>query len=533
MPSHPDTSIAELAAALRAEAELARTLSAIERGELTEAGDLAASGDLGANVIGIVGAPGVGKSTLIGALIREIRKSGQTVAVLAVDPSSPVSGGAFLGDRVRMAEHAQDRGVFFRSFAGRGGAGGLADAIPGAVRAVRAAGWGTVIIEPIGGGQADVAIAQLASTMVLVLSPESGDEMQIMKAGILELADVVVVNKADRPGASQLHSALRSRWSTGPRRSTLLVAATSADGVPELWALLQEGRHRRAGAAATRHGRREDTEGSERNAGQGEGTAVTDDLSTDARGELRQERVGGVAVVTINRPDKANTLTPQLAQLLAAEVQRAGSDPAVRVLVITGTGRAFCGGFDLDQVGRGVDERSITELMAAIRDSAVPTVAALNGAAVGAGLELACSCDLRVARPGARIGLPAVRIGVAYRVDGLRSILHAVGGRAAELLLTGCLLTAGECQGFARLAIDEEPIVIARDMAAQMAAASWPAVSYTTRALRSLRASGPISEFDAERTEIMHGPDIAEAARARAEGREPAFMSRSAAGASG
>lgn len=257
---------------------------------------------------------------------------------------------------------------------------------------------------------------------------------------------------------------------------------------------------------------------------------MTDDLSTDPRHELIAECDSGVALLTLNRPDKANTLTPQLAHLIAAEVRRAGADPAVRALVITGTGKAFCGGFDLGRVDRGVDDRSVTELMAAMRGSAVPTVAALNGAAVGAGLELACSCDLRVARPGARIGLPAVRIGVAYRFDGLQSVLHAVGGRSAELLLAGGLLTAEECPGFARSALDEEPVAGARELAAQIAAASWPAVSYTVRALRWLRGSGPIADFDGERVAIMHGPDIAEAARARAEGRGPAFAPRSGAG---
>ncbi len=156
------------------------------------------------HVLGITGPPGAGKSTLTDRLIALARAEGQRVAVVAVDPSSPFSGGAILGDRLRMEAHATDKDVFVRSLASRGHVGGLSRATGQVVSLLDAAGYGTIIVETVGVGQSELAVMEVADTVVVVLTPESGDVVQTMKAGLLEVADVFVVNKADRPGAQRL-----------------------------------------------------------------------------------------------------------------------------------------------------------------------------------------------------------------------------------------------------------------------------------------------------------------------------------------
>ncbi|MDX6199857.1 MAG: GTPase [Actinomycetota bacterium] len=168
-----------------------------------------------ARVIGLTGSPGVGKSTSTSALVSAYRKRGMRVGVLAVDPSSPFSGGALLGDRVRMQDHATDGGVFIRSMASRGHLGGLSWATPQALRVLSAAGCDVVLIETVGVGQAEVEIASLADTTIVLLAPGMGDGIQAAKAGILEVADVFVVNKADREGADQVVRDLRYMQSLG------------------------------------------------------------------------------------------------------------------------------------------------------------------------------------------------------------------------------------------------------------------------------------------------------------------------------
>jgi LAO/AO transport system kinase len=168
-----------------------------------------------ARVIGLTGSPGVGKSTSTNALVTAYRRRGLRVGVLAVDPSSPFSGGALLGDRVRMQDHATDDGVFIRSMASRGHLGGLSWATPQALRVLSAAGCDVVLVETVGVGQAEVEIASLADTTIVLLAPGMGDGIQAAKAGILEVADVFVVNKADREGADQVVRDLRYMQSLG------------------------------------------------------------------------------------------------------------------------------------------------------------------------------------------------------------------------------------------------------------------------------------------------------------------------------
>jgi LAO/AO transport system kinase len=168
-----------------------------------------------ARVIGLTGSPGVGKSTVTAALVAAYRSAGERVGVLAVDPTSPFSGGALLGDRVRMQDHATDDGVFIRSMASRGQLGGLAWATPQALRILDAAGFGLVLIETVGVGQAELEIASLADTTLVIVAPGMGDSIQAAKAGILEIADVFVVNKSDRPGAQEVVRDLRTMLSMG------------------------------------------------------------------------------------------------------------------------------------------------------------------------------------------------------------------------------------------------------------------------------------------------------------------------------
>jgi LAO/AO transport system kinase len=168
-----------------------------------------------ARVIGLTGAPGVGKSTTVGALVGAFRAEGRRVAVLAVDPTSPFTGGALLGDRVRMQEHATDDQVFIRSMASRGHLGGLAASTPQAIRVLDAAGFEVILVETVGVGQAEVAVAALADSVVVLLAPGLGDAIQAAKAGILEVADLFVVNKADKPDSHQVVRDLRNMLALG------------------------------------------------------------------------------------------------------------------------------------------------------------------------------------------------------------------------------------------------------------------------------------------------------------------------------
>jgi LAO/AO transport system kinase len=193
-----------------------------------------------AHLVGITGSPGVGKSTSTSAIVTALRAQGRRVGVLAVDPTSPFSGGALLGDRVRMQEHALDEGVYIRSMASRGHLGGLSATAPQALRVMDAAGCDVVLVETVGVGQSEVEISGLADTTVVLLAPGMGDGIQAAKAGILEIGDVFVVNKADRDGAQSTRRELRSVVSMTDRAAggwtppVLLTTATSGDGVDEV-----------------------------------------------------------------------------------------------------------------------------------------------------------------------------------------------------------------------------------------------------------------------------------------------------------
>ena len=193
-----------------------------------------------AHVLGITGAPGVGKSTSTNALVAGMRRAGKRVGVLAIDPSSPFSGGALLGDRVRMGDHALDKDVYIRSMGARGHLGGLAWSTPQAVRVLDAAGCDVVVVETVGVGQSEVEVAGLADTTLVLLAPGMGDGIQAAKAGILEVGDLYVVNKADREGAERTRRELRTMLTLGERPEgawrppVLMTVASTGEGVDDL-----------------------------------------------------------------------------------------------------------------------------------------------------------------------------------------------------------------------------------------------------------------------------------------------------------
>jgi len=237
---------------------VARLISLVEEGGTAarEVGRLTFPRTGNAYTVGITGAPGAGKSTLTDRLIAEVRSAGDEVGVLAVDPSSPFSGGAFLGDRVRMQDHALDPGVFIRSMASRGHLGGLSLATPEAIRVLDACGRPWVLVETVGVGQVEFEIVERADTTVVVLTPGVGDSVQANKAGLLEVADLFVINKADRAGVHELerdlnnmlemNQAIASAAETGDtavwRPPILRTVASTGEGVAEVWKTVRDHR---------------------------------------------------------------------------------------------------------------------------------------------------------------------------------------------------------------------------------------------------------------------------------------------------
>ncbi len=261
-PERANTAVGERADALCDAAlagdrrSLARLLTAVEnRTPLAEAALRRLYPMAGrAQLIGITGPPGAGKSTLVAALIAELRRADRPVAVVAVDPSSPITGGAVLGDRVRMQAYAADPDVFIRSMASRGHSGGLSSATTAAAAVFDAVGFDVVLIETVGTGQSEVEVAATADTTVVVEAPEMGDEIQAIKAGLLEVADLIVVNKGDKPGAHRTAGQLRAMltgatprgarlgWPTPKEPEILVATAATGEGVAELLAAID--RHR-------------------------------------------------------------------------------------------------------------------------------------------------------------------------------------------------------------------------------------------------------------------------------------------------
>lgn len=249
--------------------QLARAITRLENGtaELPRLLQELGLGPIEGSVVGVTGPPGSGKSTLVDKLTRTVRAAGQRVAIVAVDPSSPFTGGALLGDRVRMMAHSGDEGVFIRSMAARRALGGLAAATRDVARLLSAASFDLVIVETVGVGQSELDIVKTADSVVVVTVPGLGDSVQTLKAGLLEIADVFVVNMADRPGVDRTVAELRAMQTLGPkvaawRPPILETVASEGRGIDDLWAAL--GRHRkhleRSGEGAARRRRRTEAE---------------------------------------------------------------------------------------------------------------------------------------------------------------------------------------------------------------------------------------------------------------------------------
>lgn len=300
-------SVSELIASAKAgnRRALGRVLTLVEN-DAPEVADLILSIDTPAHVVGITGSPGVGKSTVTTALITSLRRARKTVAVLAVDPSSPFTGGAILGDRVRMQEHSHDAGVYIRSMASRGHLGGLSGSTPAAIRILEAVGFDVVIVETVGVGQSEVEIAGAADTTVVVVAPGMGDSIQAVKAGIIEIADIFIVNKADRDGADTAVRDLRHALSLSDHEPDTSawqipihkVVAINSEGIDVVVAALNE--HRQwldvTGMMHTRRIRR-----------------IVEEVRSVALGQLRRQLLEGASMTDLAEQVLAGTLNTRAA----------------------------------------------------------------------------------------------------------------------------------------------------------------------------------------------------------------------------
>ncbi len=217
---------------------LARLLSLVSRGEhLDSIRESVGASDPKSRVVAITGSAGVGKSTLVGRLIEHIRTHNQTVAVLACDPQSPLTGGALLGDRFRMPTRPEDDGVFIRSLAAMGGHGAVAKHVDTMLRLLEAFGFDVIVLETVGAGQGDTTVRDLADAVVLLLQPETGDDLQWEKAGVLEVADIVVIHKGDMPGAEHVEAQVKATLQLSDVESTnvIRVSSKTGDGIEALW----------------------------------------------------------------------------------------------------------------------------------------------------------------------------------------------------------------------------------------------------------------------------------------------------------
>jgi len=266
-----------------------------------------------AYTVGLTGSPGVGKSSLAEQLVRAARSRDKTVAVLAIDPTSPFTGGALLGDRLRMQVHATDPGVFIRSMASRGHLGGMALAAPEAIRILDASGKELIIVETVGVGQAEVEVATATDTTLVVVAPGWGDYVQVAKAGILEIADVFVVNKADKEGAGDAARDLNNMLRMGPKMEwsppIVKTSAVSGEGMDELWDAIEKHRkHQESGGLLEEKRRRR----------------ILEEVKSMVAFRLRERAAGALDVdVGLGEKVSARTLDPyQAAEILLQRVAR-------------------------------------------------------------------------------------------------------------------------------------------------------------------------------------------------------------------
>jgi LAO/AO transport system kinase len=294
---------------LASERSVARMISRVERGEVADvAADLALGGTAGAHVIGITGSPGSGKSTLVDVLAQRMRTDGKTVAILAIDPSSHLTGGAVLGDRVRMSSHSQDPGIFIRSMGTRGSTTGLARAARDAVKILDAAGYDVVIVETVGVGQVELDVLTVADTVAVVLVPGLGDTMQMNKAGIMEIGDLFVVNMADRAETAAFVRDLKQALAVGARHHhadmppVCCTVALTGDGVDGVWSALQDFDERDQ-ASGRRLARRQEQQSRE----------LTRHIENHVAAKLRETMSESASLDELRRRVQAGEMTPRAA----------------------------------------------------------------------------------------------------------------------------------------------------------------------------------------------------------------------------